>query len=677
MSDTRKIPTDSSKLKPKESSHFPTATIDPDALAILANMANSTESIGQQGTEEFITRENNSRPEPIIGNDGIPRTVYHSGLNLPDISDGRVQVIEEPNRTTVTLHTNAAKITSLKNELPNQHEGTYSLSERSDELRFRTTNSIKGKVTIRVFEGEDVAGRQVDTFDNIVQLEFPADIPISKQSIVQYLNLEENIGDSTQQADNRNREQYSLQNKEEPGSDTQFELRQIFPGYEVPTLPVRDKLLTMNYGPFFFSHAFIGIPPQTVASNLIKIIASGGLLSLNERYKRHLFSAGSSPTDDFRTGGANYVFTNLVTENHSTAMRGPIELVMSPSLANRIDWFSYPNDAFGSNPIKHIESTETPEEAIQRLTKEDTISGEQFFRYGISLEDILNVACSSNRQRALILQELLAQGITEVNGKPIDKWVVIQRTYADTFSSLDSTKSQLATDEKKDSPITINSFTQDKSSGSDVYVEKESTKKYSIQTFPDQAQASCSYISNKIYELCGMNVLGNKLVRMPDNSLALASELNPAISRNPNESRKNELRKWLIPICFLLDWNTFYQEPSIDGHNRQDGFYLTNQNNTLLFDGHGVRKSEQDLNMGIEQEISILQQGNSEDSSESSFPITDHDIRTQIQAFLMLVGEGDIHTIIDDANFSNNNDKIQVLNLLLSRRKALQEMVLD
>lgn len=628
--------------------------------------------------DRLITKQE-SKPNPVIGNDGIPRTIYNSRLLRTEIINGRVQVIEEPKKTTIVLKVTPEKIVDLMQTYKDGSDEIINYSNTYDELQFPAKAVKVGDTKISIFQGVDRSGRVVDTFEGVINLEFPAGRVVNEADIAGLLNLTPSEKSDEELASERDSYLHRMQNKTESPEGMEFSSEVVFPGYEASTIPKRTKELVDKYGPFYFSHTFIGVPPDIAAQNLTQIIQSGGLLSANERHKRHLFTSartGNNPSADFRTGGAEYVFTNIVTKDlfNPDDPRGPIELVIDPSIANRVDWYSYSNDAYGSNPIKNNSKTEAPESALKRITQGDK-RGEQFFSYGIGLEKIMFVACSTNEQRSALLRELLSNGIEEINGKPVEEWVVLQRTFGEIFDSIELGSTQLHRDaeshESAELPH-ISSFQRvgeysDPTFG-EVYEEIETNKRYFIKEYEDPSQPSCAYVSNRIYELCGVKVPKGRLINT-ETSRAYSMPYNTELTK-AQERYRPDLKKWVVPMSFLLDWGAPFGDVIVDD---LENVHLVNHEESLLFRGENKRKEGTQLERMSISEIDIIRAQIDPYTEKPIFDISDDEVELQAKLFLLQVAERDIVRIIDEAQFNNADDKNELLDLLLSRRRFLEE----
>lgn len=399
------------------------------------------QTAGQLSVEAQLTDV--VKPEPIMGSDGISRIVYTVPF-VNELVQGQIlQIIEEPNETIVILKIKDEHFQTLMDQCDPQIAETVDYSPDSDELQFPVRKIIGVEYNILLFTGKDKAGRDVRTVRNKVYIEFKKGSKITRRKIEELLGISNPDIDEEGLKQENLRTMYRLQTKSTLPEQATIEVIEVFPGYSTPTVSARATELSKKFGEFCFSHTFIGLDPENAGNNLVQIIRSGGLLSSDERSKRHLFfgaRVGFSPSRDFRSGGAGYVFTNIIPKG-MPGERYTMELIIDPEIANRLDWFSYPSDSCGADPIQNNALTESPDEALKRISSGD-IRGEQIFCYGIGLDYIMFCSCGSEDQRTALIRELKENGIEYINGKPIEDWIVVHKTYTKVFDQISIIKNK-------------------------------------------------------------------------------------------------------------------------------------------------------------------------------------------------------------------------------------------
>ena len=136
--------------------------------------------------------------------------------------------------------------------------------------------------------------------------------------------------------------------------------------------------------------------------------AASSLLSSRERYQRGIFTSGSSTGADFKTGGADSVFTRLGT--NVTERRDRIQI--DPAELGRLDRYSYNHDKYG----RVLAQTQRRDDReVLQATSEDGDSNETMFQHSISLQSIRLVSLGKF-PREKLLQKLKDQGVVDING---------------------------------------------------------------------------------------------------------------------------------------------------------------------------------------------------------------------------------------------------------------------
>ena len=156
--------------------------------------------------------------------------------------------------------------------------------------------------------------------------------------------------------------------------------------------------------------------------------------------------AGMSPAQDFNTGGANYVFTRLnvrsdtarAIEDLASGGLSPTRVGIEPGIYyNRrallySDNLFYGGDKYGrvdssdfiqQNMVKTM-ATENGEQAIRNGMTYS--SNEMIVKRSLGIEDIDLWVLSSSGERNKMLAIASENGITEINGRPVEQFFVTQ-----------------------------------------------------------------------------------------------------------------------------------------------------------------------------------------------------------------------------------------------------------
>jgi len=166
------------------------------------------------------------------------------------------------------------------------------------------------------------------------------------------------------------------------------------------------------------------------ADAVVNVLKSGELLSTTSRYERGLFVQGASSGTDITTGGADSVFTRIVYD-HDIANGerryksfGDYVFVFDKQTLERTDWYAYMSDEFGRTTDSTFFSRLGVESHFQRTSGTYSRSNELLFRRSLPLDTLKEVRVPS-AQRKAIIDSLKREGITKLNGIPIEKIIKV------------------------------------------------------------------------------------------------------------------------------------------------------------------------------------------------------------------------------------------------------------
>lgn len=155
-----------------------------------------------------------------------------------------------------------------------------------------------------------------------------------------------------------------------------------------------------------------------------------GLLSSTQRYGRGLFVNGMSTGTDFGTGGADGVFTRVVVkgQRHLGLGRHGTRVLIDPDQLGRSDWYFFNFDNFGrAGPNQFGDRKLVPE--IRGALRSLSTSNEMIFQHGIPVDALRGVVIPDAATRTRVIRQLRGAGITRVNGKPIEEFVMSKEAY--------------------------------------------------------------------------------------------------------------------------------------------------------------------------------------------------------------------------------------------------------
>jgi len=179
------------------------------------------------------------------------------------------------------------------------------------------------------------------------------------------------------------------------------------------------------------------------ASNLVNMFKGSGLSSINERAMQGLPKFGSSVQSDIETGCADNMTMRIATRgaDHKGAKGGygVLRLIVAPDELDRTDIMFHSGDKYGCVNPNHgsyggaYKNRKTLDSALKSLDKSGSLSDEIVVRKVVPKEKILRVGTDTETQRKDVIAEFLKAGITEVNGVPVEDFVVVTKSVKDVY----------------------------------------------------------------------------------------------------------------------------------------------------------------------------------------------------------------------------------------------------
>lgn len=264
-----------------------------------------------------------------------------------------------------------------------------------------------------------------------------------------------------------------------------------------------DFVATARYSDVVPGHISVVIPGQAEAyqkagvrglihtiqntDKIVDIIADGLLSSTQERLTTRKVITGMSSSADLKSGGAEYVFTRLVTEKMGNPTVNGAVISFNLNLLDRADWFAYPADKYGStyvsdeasqgvvsdalktiasrthpntdnflNPMRSDQATGSGANSFwtrptgRALIKEidqNTYGGtssisntrnEAMFQSHIPVSMMNCIIVTDENQKKTVIDKLAERGITEVNGMPASDFIRVQtKLFAESETPVD------------------------------------------------------------------------------------------------------------------------------------------------------------------------------------------------------------------------------------------------
>ena len=197
--------------------------------------------------------------------------------------------------------------------------------------------------------------------------------------------------------------------------------KEVFPGYSTFVESGKHNEYLAKYGEDVRAVHML----NSMSVDSVYRVLTTGLMSTTERFSRGVVKNGISSVLDIDSGGADNVFTRIM----NAEQRGKIQnhaVVLKPEIFDRIDWYAYNVDSYGSTNEAHFAGRLAPEEIFQRTMgdlKHYSADNEQMFRTGIGAEYIEAIEVDE-LDRDELLEGLHKKGLFEVNGRPIEEVIV-------------------------------------------------------------------------------------------------------------------------------------------------------------------------------------------------------------------------------------------------------------
>jgi SPP1 gp7 family putative phage head morphogenesis protein len=159
------------------------------------------------------------------------------------------------------------------------------------------------------------------------------------------------------------------------------------------------------------------------------ILQTGELMATTNRFNQGITIRGASTDADMASGGADGVFTRLVFKNQVGKNEryrsfGNYVFVFDPKALERTDWYAYRFDEFGSTKPNKFSARSGTAEHFTQTSGSYSRSNELIFRNTLPT-DLLKEVRVPAKERTMLINDLTAAGITQINGKPIAKFIKV------------------------------------------------------------------------------------------------------------------------------------------------------------------------------------------------------------------------------------------------------------
>lgn len=213
----------------------------------------------------------------------------------------------------------------------------------------------------------------------------------------------------------------------DPKDANKLVLEEVFDGYST----YMDYDALSAYQKAGLQYVWSGVRNR---DSVVAMIKSGGMQSSKKRIANGFMGNGSSISSDIRTGGADSVFTRIATKGSCkdgaaygySYCGGDYQIIMKDTVMARTDWYAYTFDNFGD--ISDIGGNGSCLDFVKKMNKKYSSDNEIMFRNGIRLEDWAGIDTGSQLKKDSLIHALNQDGIYEINGKPLDKFIRVNST---------------------------------------------------------------------------------------------------------------------------------------------------------------------------------------------------------------------------------------------------------
>lgn len=221
---------------------------------------------------------------------------------------------------------------------------------------------------------------------------------------------------------------------------------ETLPGFSSTVIPGRWRSLggTGDEEDPVVRYAYWG---ASTPSRVVSMFKGGSLLGVNERANAGLPAFGASDGEDMHQGGADQITTRLAVKGQdymslsdSNNVTGTFNLIIAPDELDRLDTTLNLGDGFGAtNPKtakgkKYWTNRDDLSTQVSQLNSYPTMSSpEMVFRRGVATSKVLRVSAGSETNRKKLIDAFREEGIEEVNGVPIEDFVVTSTSRGELY----------------------------------------------------------------------------------------------------------------------------------------------------------------------------------------------------------------------------------------------------
>ena len=169
------------------------------------------------------------------------------------------------------------------------------------------------------------------------------------------------------------------------------------------------------------------------SESVVAMVKNGGMMSSMTRINTGFMGNGSSIMSDINSGGADNVFTRVATKGAykngerygSSFASGRYQILIDPKVTERTDWYAYHYDEYGTTRESTMTARPSALEFFKAENKNYRSGNEMMFRHGIDVTDWIGIDCKDSFAKKDLIEALKAEGITEINGTPLERFIRI------------------------------------------------------------------------------------------------------------------------------------------------------------------------------------------------------------------------------------------------------------
>lgn len=289
----------------------------------------------------------------------------------------------------------------------------------------------KGLIRIRALANKGVDSLQVKQALRKVGLEFITDNPTQEAELLMKkarLLWQRNPSVAKQFSSSKNKtaeiDKYLKQAGINPKDANKLVLEEVYDGYST----YLDYDAVKTYKKEGMEYVWCGVRSK---ESIVAMVKSGGMQASRRRLANGFRGAGSSINSDMSTGGADSVFTRIATRGSYAGQNkyiqsyagGNYQIIFKDDIMARTDWYAYEGDEFGDigyiGGYKHKSAVDF----VKSMSNYYSTNNEIMFRHGIRLEDWAGIDTGDASTKSQLIYELNQEGITEINGIPLDKFI--------------------------------------------------------------------------------------------------------------------------------------------------------------------------------------------------------------------------------------------------------------